>query len=457
MNFKFIVSKNQKRYDLILQANSEIEARDKLHKEGYSILNVEQIDNLDILGSKFLFTVIKDGDIKNGLIYGEDIFKVYLKLKKEFEYDIISLFNEQDKNKTDAEKKEILKKIEEEYYLFTNKKDKKEEIQKKIEEKKESKKENILEQDFYLKKELEEVYKLNDFVLKKLENIINNSFFEIPKEQKEKLIFIYNSLTSIKNTRNITKLKEIIELALIKIGKIELEYLEKTKDKKILILLKETNNLLKSVGSKKQIIEKDKDLVLILKQKYGKIKEFFEEMKKEEKIGLDKETHSYIKTLVLLKKYEEKKHEVDKEYKKYLFSLKFLFGNNKEKKESLQLKKIVIDQNISILKAKLQGKLFSYTKIIKGYKIIENLFINFLEKLISHITFIIVIYSIIFTTIITLGYFSFINIEIYTKGIMLFIYLVIILFLFKLTRGFLTFAFYFVFLIFLNIFFTVNF
>jgi hypothetical protein len=74
-----------------------------------------------------------------------------------------------------------------------------------------------LEQDFYLKKELEEVYKLNDFVLKKLENIINNSFFEIPKEQKEKLIFIYNSLTSIKNTRNITKLKEIIELALIKI------------------------------------------------------------------------------------------------------------------------------------------------------------------------------------------------------------------------------------------------
>jgi hypothetical protein len=60
MNFKFIVSKNQKRYDLILQSNTEIEARDKLHKEGYSILNVEQIDNLDILGSKFLFTVIKD-------------------------------------------------------------------------------------------------------------------------------------------------------------------------------------------------------------------------------------------------------------------------------------------------------------------------------------------------------------------------------------------------------------
>jgi hypothetical protein len=180
-------------------------------------------------------------------------------------------------------------------------------------------------------------------------------------------------------------------------------------------------------------------------------------MKKEEKVWLDKETHSYIKTLVLLKKYEEKKQEVDKEYNKYLFSFKFLFWNNKEKKEALQLKKMVIKQNISILKAKLQWKIFSYTKIIKWFKIIENLFIDFLERQVTHITIIVVIYSIIFITIITLWYFSFINIEINTKGIMLFIYLVTILFLFKLTRGFLTFAFYFVFFIFLNIFFTVNF
>jgi hypothetical protein len=80
-----------------------------------------------------------------------------------------------------------------------------------------------------------------------MQNLINNVFFELPVEQNEKLVLIYNSLISIKNSRNINKLREIIELALIKIGKIELEYLEKTKDEKIGFLLKETNNLLKTV------------------------------------------------------------------------------------------------------------------------------------------------------------------------------------------------------------------
>ena len=46
---------------------------------------------------------------------------------------------------------------------------------------------------------------------------INNAYFDISKEQKEKLIFIYNSLIALKNSRNINKLREIIELALIKI------------------------------------------------------------------------------------------------------------------------------------------------------------------------------------------------------------------------------------------------
>lgn len=452
MNFKFVVSKNQKKYELIIKANSEIEARDRLHNEGYSILNVEKIDNLNILGNKFLFTVVKDLEIKNWIIYWEDIFKVYLKLKKEFDYNVISLYSEQDKDKSEEYKKDILKKIEEEYYLFSNKW-----IKKELEEKKEIKKienkENILEQDFYLKKELEEIYKLTDFVLKKMQNLINNAFFEIRKEQKEKLIFVYNSLIAIKNSRNINKLKEILELALIKIWKLELEYLEATKDKKIWLLLKETNGLLKNVWSKTQILEKDKDIVYILKQKFQVIKEFFENFKKEDVNKLDKETHSYIKTLVLLKKYQEKKQEVDKELKKNLY---FIFWN-REKKEALLLKKVVINQNISILEAKLKGRVFSYTKIVKWYKELEKLFLNFLKIIGENITVIIFIYCLIFLIFINLWYFSFLNLDINMKGIVLFIYLLLILFLFNLTRGFLSFTFYFVFFIFLNIFFRVNF
>lgn len=452
MNFKFTVSKNQRKYDLIIKANSEIEARDRLHNEGYSILNVEQIENLNILGNKFLFTVVKDLDIKNWIIYWEDIFKVYVKLKKEFDYDIISLYAEQDKDKSEEEKKEILKKIEEEYFLFSNKWIKKE-IAEQKEIKKIQDKENILEQDFYLKKELEETYKLTDFVLQKIQDIINNKFFEIEKEQKEKLIFVYNSLIAIKNWRNINKLREIIELALIKIWKLELEYLEKTKDEKISVLLKETNNLLKSAWSKTQIIEKDKDIVYILKQKYLSFIKYIENFKKEDKNKLDKETHSYIKTLVLLKKYQEKKEEVLKEYKKNFY---FIFWN-KERKEALSLKKIVINQNISILEAKLKGKIFSYTKIVKWYKAFETLFLKMLNVFLNHISIIVFIYCLVFLIFINFGYFSFINLYINIEGIILFIYLLLVLVVLNLTRGFLSFTFYFVFLIFLNIFFTVNF
>ncbi len=452
MNFKFIVSKNQQRYDLIIKANSEIEARDRLHNEGYSILNVEQIENLEILGNKFLFSVEKDSEIKTGIIYWEDIFKVYLKLKKEFDYNVVSLFNEQDKEKSDDYKKNTLKKIEEEYYLFSNKW-----VKKELEEQKEivkiQNKQNILEQDFYLKKELEEVYKLTDFVLKKLQNIINSAYFEIEIEQKEKLVFIYNSLIALKNSRNINKLREIIELALIKIWKLELEYLEKTKDKKLTFLLKETNTLLKNAWSKTQIIEKDKDIIYILKQKYNVLMWLFKDFKTDDNVKQDKETHSYIKTLVLLKKYKEKKEEVDKEYKKYTFN----FFSKKENKESLLLKKLVINQNISILEAKIKGKIFSYTKVIKWYRTIENYFLKCLNIFVEHLIVIIFVYCLLFLLFILLSNFSIININISMSWVIIFIYLLFLLLLFNLSRGFMSFSFYFVIFIFLNIFFTVNF
>lgn len=452
MNFKFIVSKNQKRYDLIIKANSEIEARDRLHNEGYSILNVEEIENLDILWNKFVFTVAKDWEVKNWIIYWEDIFKVYLKLKREFEYNIISLYNEQDQNKSDEYKKETLKKIEEEYYLFSNKWVKKElEEQKQI--KKILNKENILEQDFYLKKELEETYKLTDFVLKKLQNLINNAFFDIWIEQKEKLVFVYNGLIAIKNWRNINKLREVIELALIKVWELELNYLEKTKDKKLSFLLKETNSLLKSVWSKEQILEIEKNFIYRLKSKLSVFKEIFVELKRKDKNTQDKETHSYIKTMVLIKKYKEKKIEVNKELNKNLF---FIFWN-KEKKDALLLKKLVINQNISILEAKLKGKVFSYTRIVKWYKALENMFINTLKSLTSHITVIVFIYSLFFIVFINLNHFWIINTGIDTRGIVILIYILFLLLIFYLTKGFISFVFYFVFFIFLNIFFTVNF
>nr|MDD3720191.1 hypothetical protein [Candidatus Gracilibacteria bacterium] len=455
--FKFTVSKNQQRYDIILQSNSENEAKERVHKEGYSILNIEEVNDIDIKGSKFLFTIESDNEIKNGVIYGEDIFKVYLKLRKDFGYKVISLFAEIDKDKSDFDKQETLKKVEEEYSLFIQK-FQKQVVETKVEKAvKKEKQENVQLEDFYLKKEVEETYKLIDFVLKKIKSVIDNNMFSITPEQSEKLNNIYNSLITIKNSRNINKLREIGELALVKIGKIELDYYEKTKNNETRILLKETNGLLKKIGSKEQFVEKDKDIGYLIKNFLSQLKENFTTKNKGENSILDKETHSYIKTLVLLKKYKEKKDEIDKEIIKNFTIFIFPIGKNKEKKEIILAKKSVISQNISLLKAKLNGKVFSYTKIVKGYKKIEELFVDLLRYLAMYLKGIIFLYSLIFIVFVFINYIGISKLNINIEGINIIIYLIILYLLFSYTKGFFSFIFNFVFFVFLNIFFVVNF
>jgi hypothetical protein len=61
-----------------------------------------------------------------------------------------------------------------------------------------------------MKKELEQTYKLIDFVLEKVRNLIENKeISDLDLEQKEKLKTVYNSVIKIKKTTNINKLKEI--------------------------------------------------------------------------------------------------------------------------------------------------------------------------------------------------------------------------------------------------------
>jgi len=40
--YKIVASKSNKKYSLILTAGSESEARERIHKEGYSILSVQE-------------------------------------------------------------------------------------------------------------------------------------------------------------------------------------------------------------------------------------------------------------------------------------------------------------------------------------------------------------------------------------------------------------------------------
>gem|GEM_PF-6378798 len=150
----------------------------------------------------------------------------------------------------------------------------------------------------------------------------------------------------------------------MKIGNIILFEIEKYKDlkneekvEKYRKELKNINILLKKIESKKYLREKRVDFLKL-------IKDFFDSEKNKQKdkdIFLDKSTSSYLKTLVLIRKYKEKKMENNKNILKNIYLFLFpefilkYFYNSKEKleqKENLLLRKEVINQNLIILQNK---------------------------------------------------------------------------------------------------------
>jgi len=87
------------------------------------------------------------------------------------------------------------------------------------EQSKKNQKTGVLRQDdFHLKKELDKVGKLIQSVIEKLERLINEpSKYNVNKKRLEKLQKLYNKIIHIKGSTNLSKLKEIGELALIKV------------------------------------------------------------------------------------------------------------------------------------------------------------------------------------------------------------------------------------------------
>jgi hypothetical protein len=89
-----------------------------------------------------------------------------------------------------------LEHLKDQYNLYSahnNRNNPKEET---VSEKKEA---NKSLETFYMKKELEETYRLIDFVLIKIKNILENALEEdIDFEKKDKLKTLYNSIIKIK-------------------------------------------------------------------------------------------------------------------------------------------------------------------------------------------------------------------------------------------------------------------
>lgn len=454
-NYKLSVSKNWKKYTIVFKAETEKLARERVHKEWYSILSIEEIREKSELWNTFIFNAFtSDWEQKNWKIVWEDIFKVYVKLRKNLEYDVKLLFSENDRDLELEKKEKIIKNLEDEYNIFYSKSKevKEDKIREKIRKQKE---ENRKDESFYLKKELDQTYKLLDHVLLKLENLISEkNNIKINIETKEKIKNIYNSIIVLKKSTNLSKLKEVWELALIKIWKIELEELEKKHDKNSNDLLKETNFLLKKIGSKEVFIEKNKDISYIFSKFLKEIKESFWKInsKKEKKEEIDKDSHSYIKNLLFLKKYKQKL----KENNIYILKNIFKVLINKEFRENLLLKRKILQQNITLFKAKEKWVWFSYTSVKKWFTKLVDYILRLIKLFKDYLFIVIFIYSIIYIFYLNTIYYLGLN-ETNFKWLFYFIVVFFTYIILFSTRNLFLIILNFVILFFIVIFWVVNF
>lgn len=451
--YKIVASKSQKKYTIVLSADSESEAKEKLHKENYSILSISEVDDKAIDGHKFIFQVELDGNIKNGVIVGKDIFKVYKKLRNDLGYNVIFLYPEGDEAHENAEKKaKIMEELKKWYELQ----------EKKVKIKEEKK---AGEQRFYMKKQLDSTYALIDLVVEKFDKLFNDrKQYNIDDETFAKIQDVYEKLVHIKWSTNLVKLREIWELALTKIAQIELERVETNKNTKSRELLKETNILLKKIGSNRQFIEKDKDFKRMIWEifqqifwaiSFSEIKKVLKEKDKKKQL-LDKESYNFLKTVLLLEKYKEKLKSNSSEMRKNFLLFVNPFSKS-EKKEKILLKRKVIKQNISILKAKKTGSISSYTGVKKWYYKAIDVFIELLSFLGKISFFLIVFYIILFFWNLlssTLGFWVFIF---NTQALQVFLLFFLLYVLFSLSKNLFLFSLNVVFFSFIFIFSVVNF
>ncbi len=402
--FKVQVSKNQKKYSIVIQAENLKDAREKVHRDWYSVLNIEEYNPTLEKKDKFYFTVEARWKIKSWSITGDDIFKVYLKLRKDLGYKVLELYKNKEDN--DSKKQELLKNIEDAYRIYQKNLDKKEAKSKKTYQKEEPREETI--DDFYVKKELETTHKLIDFVIQKIETVLESkNLWNISEEKRDKIEKVYQNIIQIKNSTNISKLKEIWELALLRIGQVELEIVEKEKNIYAKEFLKETNSLLKKIGSDKHFIEKDKDVKAQIEIRLKKAKNFLKTLKNHRKNAkkhtLDKTSYDYLKTIALLNRYKHRNKQV--QWYILMHFWEYFMPSKKEEFSKLLLTRAVLRQNIIIMKAKKSWKIYSYTKLVKWYE----KFFQFIQKIFawinSYLFAVVAIFSFIFLFIITWNYF----------------------------------------------------
>ena len=118
-HFITVCAKAGQRVELVVQYPSLEIARDELHRQGYSIMEIrETVSPTENESGVFLFEILVNGEKKSGQIKSNDIFKAYLKLVDDLHYEVLRIYSEGDIS--EEEQSLTTQKVKESYSVYKN-------------------------------------------------------------------------------------------------------------------------------------------------------------------------------------------------------------------------------------------------------------------------------------------------------------------------------------------------
>lgn len=369
--YKVVAAINGKKVELTAKFDSVEIARETLHKDGYSIIEIhETTAPADITNGVFYFEIVHQWQKKSWKIQSDDILKAYRKLVDELKYQLISISTTPDA--TEEDKAYTTAKVREAYDEY-KKRNIEIEKEKPVEKKNEAT--ESTDQDWFLAREVKKYQAIISTVYNKMEVFINTHTEALGEERISKIKELLPVLRQMRQGSNIDKLRIIGEASLIKIWELELELLAINKNLERSQFLKETNTLLRDLWSNRRIWN---DFSVARK----KISQIFQDIFSSSEAENTKppvqraDTGSFIilKNLRELSLYKERLAVTKKEI------LRSLFWNSAKRKR-LILKKRLIEQNIQIIESRISKKTFSYTKLAKGIWYYEDVIVFIIKSI----------------------------------------------------------------------------
>lgn len=213
-----------------------------------------------------------------------------------------------------------------------------------------------------MERQVMKYHALIEKIVIKVEYLVANFSEQLGEDRIFRLKELITALKQLKNIQNLDKLKIVGEAALERVGQLEIELIEKGFIKEKKEALKDTNVLLKGIGSSKRMVLPEDDFVVQAKIFWKGFRDDYLS-KAAVKPGaaapgeVSTNEFLYFKNVRELKAYESKRAEINRELLRGMFSLKG------EKRERLVLKRKMIEQNIELLSNRIKNRSVSYVKI----------------------------------------------------------------------------------------------